>query len=413
MYHSNGEQPGGPLNNPIASPNLPVCWSQFNNGAAGSNSEFYALGAGVYAEEDNINIREEAALRLFTNNYTYPSGSSSTAYIFGIQPTEVLQNGGENHSLYIPKSVDITATNASTEEDVYLEVRIFNSCIMRGTSYNSVSYSEVEYDTQGDHLAHNPEILRKVIKGNGFIDFDEYLFGIQNSTLFNRSERLTAKNKQAITGITNADPAVVTVGTNIWYGNTRHLFLDKQAILVENISPGDVATALNNNTYYLSLTGGSTTLLYTSSADIDDDRKPREANLTFSSGSLVSVGETLTFTGAGTATVTAFSNNTASLEGRTNAALDTGLAGGTVWSGSSGANGTITSITQQSSTYPLDYETTLNAVDGSGWGSPAVDGNFEGIPPVSPNWVFMARPLSAKGFDIETRWNLSYKERTQ
>lgn len=413
MYHANGEQAAGPINNPIGSPNLPICWSQFNNGAAGSNSEFYALGAGVYAEEDNVDIREESNLKLYTQSYTYSSGSSSTAYIFGVQPTAVLQSGGENHSLYIPKSIDVTATNASTEEDVYLEVRIFNSCIMRGTSYSKMSYAEAEYDRNGDHLAHNPEILRKVIKGNGFIDFDEYLSGVQYGTQYNRSERTSAKNSQAITGVTNANPAVVTVGTNIWYGNSRHLFLDKQAILVENISPGDVATALNGNTYYLALTGGSTTLLYSSSADIDDDRKPREANLTFASGSSVSVGETLTFTGAGTATVTAFSSNTASLEGRTNAALDTGLAGGTVWSGSSGANGTITSIAQQSSTYPLDYETTLNAVDGSGWGSPAVDGNFEGTPPAQPNWVFMARPLSAKGFDINTRWNLSFKERTQ
>jgi len=414
MYHHNGLStfPTPAINNSISTAARPICWSMKNTGSPGSSSEYYALGGAVYYEGDT-DLSEEGSTKLYATNVTIPSGSGGTYYAFSLRPTQNLLSGASNQSIYKPKQLDVEAFNANDESDVKVEVRIFQACQVRGENFVRQTYSEVEVDKSGDHVGHGPELFRKHFTGDATIKFDEIISGVQYGTIRNNSEQTTARNTQPLTAITNADPAVVTVGTNPLFGTARHFFADKQAVVVQGVTATDAAAALNANTFYLSYVDSNETRLYTSVSDLDDDRKPRIANLTFASGSSVAVGETITFTGAGTAVVTAFSSNTASLENRTNAALDTGLAGGTVWSGSAGANGTITSITQQSATYPLDYETSLLAVDGSGWSAPATDGEFFGTPPSQPAWVFMIRPFSAKAFDIETRWALNWRERTQ
>ena len=414
MFHHNGLSPfpTPTINNPLASAARPICWSMKNTGSPGAGSEFYALGGAVYYE-GSADLSQEGSTKLYATNVTIPSGSGGTYYCFALRPTKNLLSGAQNHSVYTPKELDVEAFSSVDESDVKVEVRVFQACQVRGENFVRQTFSETEVDKDGDHVGHGPEIFRKHFTGDATINFSNVISGIQYGTIRNNSEADDAKNKQPLTAITNADPAVATVGANPLFGTARHYFADKQAITVQNVTATDAAAALNGNTYYLSYVDSNETKLYTSTSDIDDDRKPREANLTFASGSSVAVGETITFTGAGTAVVTAFSSNTASLENRTNAALDTGLAGGTVWSGSSGANGTITGITQQTATYPLDYETSLLAVDGSGWSAPATDGEFFGTPPSQPAWVFMIRPFSAKAFDIETRWSLNWRERTQ
>lgn len=415
MYHHNGLSPAATasINNPLSSPNRPICWSMKNTGTPGSTSEFYALGAGIFYE-GGTELRNESPLRGYSNNnVTVPSGSGGTYYAFALRPTLNLTSGGENHSIYTPKTLEIAAYNATTEEDVNMELRVFNNCTLRGENYNKVSYSEVEVDTNGDHLAHNPEILRIAFKGRLQFDWDEVFDGIQYGTIKNNSEATTAKGTQALSGVTNVNPAVATVAANSnpKFGNSRHFFLDKQAVVIRNITATDAGTALNNNTYYLALTSGDDTLLYNNTADIDDDRKVRQVGL--SSTASVAVGDQIWFTGYGTGSISSISNNTASLEGRLSASVDTGIAGGTAFNTTSGGSGTISSVFTQSSTYPLDYETTLNAIDGSSWGAPATDGEFFGTPPAQPPYVFMIRPFSAKAFDIRTRWDIRYHERTQ
>jgi hypothetical protein len=124
------------------------------------------------------------------------------------------------------------------------------------------------------------------------------------------------------------------------------------------------------------------------------------------------VGDTITVSGAGTAVITAIDGLVASVEGRTDAALDVGLAS-SAFTTTSGGSGNVTSITLQTATFPRDYETTLGAVDGSGWAGAAADGDIEGTPPSRSAWTFMIGHFVAPTTDSKVNVALSWKERIQ
>lgn len=417
MYMHNGLQTGvsESINNPLSSPNRPICWSMKNVGTPGSTSELYALGAGVYYEGDNT-IRDESPIKGYSNsNITIPSGSGGTYYAFSARPTLNLTSGNPNQSIYTPKTLDIAAYNATNEDDVNMELRVFNSCVLRGENYEKINYTELEVDTDGDHLAHNPEVVRIPFKGRLNFDWDEIFSGIQYGTIRNNSEASTAQGSQLLASITNTNPTVATVATNSnpLFGNNRHFFNDRGIITIQDVTATDVSASLNNNEYYLALTSGDDALLYTTTSSLDDDRVVRQTIL--STTSSVSIGDQIWFTGYGTASILDLSNNTASLQSRLSSSVDIAILGGTSFDTTSGGSGTVgaAGLFTQSSSYPKDYTTTLGAVDGSGWGAAATDGKFRGTPPAQPPYVFMIRPFSAKAFDIDTRWDLRYHERTQ
>lgn len=419
MYQSNGfDGPMTQYTNPLSNPARPMCWAMTNSQTVGTSPEFYALGGAVYSDIDTFDLG--VSRRYDTTSPYIPSGSTSTRYAFTLRPSLFLTNGDYNRSYYLPSRLQVAAYNPADDSDVKAEIRIFAGCVLRGENYRSLvsDGSNVEIDDDGDHLAHQIEIGRYQIKGEGVYPLGDLVSSIADGAIKNNSEAGRAIAYQPINSITNANPAQVNVGTNPQNGLQRWVYLDKQQLHVENVD-GDAGSTLNGNSYYISFVDGNDGWLYNSTADIDEDRKLRTAYVT-STGSL-SVGDSLTFVGYGSASVQSLTYNSSTgtgsiaLEGRSSSSLDVGLvAAGTHVSSSTVGVGTVLYLTSGSTTsYPKDYETSLNAIDGSGWSAAATTGQFTGSLPAYNSWTFMIRPYTAKAFDISTRWNMSWREVTQ
>ena len=414
------------LHNAISNPNRPICWStkciSASPGYVGTKS-MYAYGAGVWVES-SVNVLEEGTLHLTKQSYTIPATSTSTNYVFSARPVEQI-DGLENHSLYIPKTLEVSSWDSTDDTiDVRTELRVFAPCVLRGVNYAKEQYSNVEIDTDGDHLSHGPEILSKIFKGTGKIDFNEIFTTLQTGAISVNAETTTSVRSQAITQVIGNNDASgigtlrarITIGNNPYTGAIRHYFADRQVITVSGLSETG-PNSLNGNPYYLSLISGDDAILYANLADLDDDRVVRE--ITVSDATSIVVGDTITVVGAGEAVVTDINGLVISVEGRTNAALDVGLTGAAFTTSPGGGSGTVTSVAEQTAAYPKDYKTILQAVDGTGWatlteGTSATNiGLITGLPPTTIPWTFMIRTLSSKANPISTRFNLLFKERIQ
>lgn len=398
------------LHNAISNPNRPICWATkcLDGTQYTGTLDFYAYGAGVFLESDT-NVIEEGELKLYDHSHTVAAADVETKYVFSARPVENI-DGIENHSLYLPKFLQFSAYDSvAPATDRRMEVRGYAQCILRGESYSQEIYTTVEIDDQADHLAHGQQIFEAVIKGDGEVDLSRYFSTLQNGTLKVNAETTTSVRRQPITSITNANPAVLSVGANPVTGQNRHFFNDRNEVDIKDVTATG-PNALNNTAVYLALTGGSTAVLYANLADLDDNRIVRE--LTLDSTTNVVVGDTIVVNGAGTAVITALDGSVVSVEGRTDALLDVGLAV-SAFTTTSGGVGNVTSVALQSAAYPKDYETVLNAVDGSGWASPASDGDVEGLPPSRTAWTFMVKHLAVENSDTATKWALNWKERIQ
>lgn len=396
--------------NAVSNPNRPICWAlKCLDGTQYTGNKFmYAYGAAVYTESE-ADIMEEGALKLYDRSHTLDGALTGAKYVFSARPVEQI-NGLENHSLYLPKKLQLTAFDAaSAETDRRVEVRAYGRCILRGENYNQETYTTVEFDKDAEHLAHGEQILEATIKGDGEIDLTKFFNTIQEGTLKVNAETTTSVRKQPISSITAANPAVLNLGTNPITGQNRHLFDDRNDVMIKGVSQTG-PNALNNTTVYLAFTGGNSAILYTSLAALDNDRVVRE--LTLDSTTNVVVGDTITVNGAGTAVITALNASVASVEGRTDALLDVGLASSS-FTTTSGGSGNVTSVALQTATFPRDYETTLGAVDGSGWAGAAADGDIEGTPPSRSAWTFMVGHFVAPTTDTKLNIALNWKERIQ
>jgi hypothetical protein len=396
--------------NAVSNPNRPICWALKCIDGVGYTGDqwLYAYGGAVYTES-TADIMEEGSLKLYDRSHTLDGNLTGAKYVFSARPLEQI-NGLENHSLYLPKQLQVSAFDAtSAETDRRVEVRAYGRCILRGEQYSQESYTTVEFDTQAEHLAHGQQILEATIKGDGEIDLSKLFNTIQEGTLKVNAETTTSVRKQPISSITAANPAVLNLGVNPITNQNRHLFDDRNQVTIKDVSQSG-PNALNDTTVYLAFSGGNSAILYANLADLDDDRVVRE--LTLDSATNVVVGDTITVSGAGTAVITAIDGLVASVEGRTDAALDVGLAS-SAFTTTSGGSGNVTSITLQTATFPRDYETTLGAVDGSGWAGAAADGDIEGTPPSRSAWTFMIGHFVAPTTDSKVNVALSWKERIQ
>lgn len=396
--------------NAVSNPNRPICWALKCIDGAGYTGDqwLYAYGGSVYTES-NSNIMEEGSIKLYDRSHTLDGNLTGVKYVFSARPLEQI-NGLENHSLYLPKQLQVSAFDAaSAETDRRVEVRAYGRCILRGEQYSQESYTTVEFDTNAEHLAHGQQILEATIKGDGEIDLSRLFNTIQEGTLKVNAETTTSVRKQSISSITAANPAVLNLGANPITNQNRHLFDDRNQVTIKDVSQSG-PNALNDTAVYLAFTGGNSAILYANLANLDDDRVVRE--LTLDSATNVVIGDTITVSGAGTAVITAIDGLILSVEGRTDAALDVGLAS-SAFTTTSGGSGNVTSVALQTATFPRDYETILGAVDGSGWAGAAADGDIEGTPPSRAAWTFMIGHFVAPTTDSKVNVALSWKERIQ
>ena len=462
MNHANGfDGLALEAHNPLGNPNRPLCWAIANRGAAGTpdgtNSDLFAYGGAVYLESDADPLEEAVPRRYSNTNVTILSGSTSTTYGFTLSPQLTLpeaqgavSNGFtlstgqlENHSIYKPELLQVSAYNATDDTvDVKAEIRVFSKCIMRGLNYSPISFTSVEADDDGDHVAHGPELARFTIDGQGEFNFDNIFTTLQNGSVTNGADQSFARNDQLLSTFSaSADPegtgverVVVKVKDHPIYGPNSdiHFFDDKNQVnfrdptnvsdptILAGFSSTGSLKRIDGDWYYLSLIDRDEAWLYTSTADIDNDRTARILSVD-TTGSAV-VGEKIYVVPEMTASILELGTGTIRVEGRSTASLDNTL-GATTWTSAGDAvGGNVTSCTTGSATsYPLDYKTSLLALSQADAGF-TISGGAAGIAdqnvlhgPPSPKaaWTFMVRVLTAKAYDVRTRWNMTWKERIQ
>jgi hypothetical protein len=123
--------------NSISNPNRPICWAiKCTDGAQYTGDKFmYAYGASVYTES-TADIMEEGALKLYDRSHTLDGNLTGAKYVFSARPVEQI-NGLENHSLYLPKQLQVSAfdsTNAETDRRV--EVNLARRKLQSGNLHN-------------------------------------------------------------------------------------------------------------------------------------------------------------------------------------------------------------------------------------------------------------------------------------
>lgn len=362
MYHHNGIGIGTQFTHPVSNPSRPACWAMANYGTSGSSSEFFAYGAGIFSEAvtDPLKSSQQISIDVQTKMWGAPetqpywrtkqtrggssssfpsllksgthSSASSTQYSMSLSPRQFLfkpdgTEGDENHSVYQPLLFDLSNYKISNGDADLAEIRAFYGCIMRGFEFrdNTPSTPTVQYDLDGDHLAHIVEIGRFVIDGKGSFDFTRISDNFQYGTVRNLSDQAFSRDLQPLTGFTSTDDryvtgnnrVVVAVGPNPVFGSSVHYFADKQPIVLREVDGDqDVATVLGttytgltaggsgyasadkqtnpNDWYYLSYIDRNEGWLYHSQADIDDDRLTRV--LTVDDCSSLDLGQKLTVT---------------------------------------------------------------------------------------------------------------------
>ena len=344
MNHHNGIGVGTQNSQPISNPSRPVCFAQANFGASSpSGSEFYAFGAGIFVEgvTDPLKTAQQVSIDYQSKMFGSPefkpywrtkqtrNGSSSsfpsllktgsyssqrsTQYAYSLSPKQFLLNpdgteGDENHTVYQPLIFQLNAHDYATNNKEVAEIRAFYGCVIRGVEYkdNLPSTPTVQYEGDGDHLAHIVEIGRFVIDGVGEFNFTELSDNFQYGTVRNTSDQDLARQLQPLTEFISTDDKYSTgvsrtrikVGPHPVYGINRHSFSDTQPVVIREVDGDqDVATVLGTtytgktaggsgyassdkvdnpaDWHFLSYVTSSEAWLYNSQADIADDRLTR------------------------------------------------------------------------------------------------------------------------------------------
>ena len=347
-----------------------------------------------------------------------------------------------------------------------IEVRVMANCNIRGAFDQNVggnTQSTVTYDLHGEMLNDGYEFSRFIIDKAHQHDFDRLHDHLQYGAATNTSDQGLSRITQKISASGNIDTystgtekVVIRIDnlSNKKTATTSFMYEDRAAVVFTqedgaawtNASPASLDhsqySSLSNDTTevtlnYLSLMNSSDAWLYTSLANIDDDRSVRA--VTVSSLTNIVVGDTFTV-GTGQAYVKKLSvvNGTTyvALEGR-NANFDTAFINGAVFSTTSTGGGTLT-INPITSTnriggtgdfagwtelndrdsFDLDYKTSLLAIDSSSWTAPAAVIASDliainGTPRIRVAWSFTVRHLEVEDTDTNIRMSMSWKEITQ
>lgn len=388
-----------------------------------------------------------------TVNGRFTVSSITSPTIFVCNSTGLSDTTNETGELVGPKDGDVDSR--------MVEIRLFQKCIMRGTSFEKINYTTVEKDEYGHHLAHGPEFSRFVVDGRYTHEFFQYFNKMQNGSVRNASDQSFARSFQSLVSLVGDDDRYSTgvqrvraqVGPHPVFGTTLHYFDDKGKVIIRRFERDGVNSKVFDNTnytgikitegdfHYLSFIDRDEAWLYNSEADIDDDRSVRV--VTVSSTTNILAGDTFTV-GTGQAFVKGIAtiNGTEYVyfEGR-NANFDTAFVNTASFTTTSGGSGTLTidpltssdriggtgdfsgwDLGDERTTFDLDYKTSLLAIDSSAWlvsnhdivveSSPEVIGLY-GPDAFQPAWTFMARNLEPHKTDTTLRLNMSWKERVQ
>lgn len=430
---------------------LPICWAAVASGSPVSTKEIFAYGAGIFGEQPTSFFEEAPVRNYFGSGYSITGSSTSTQYQFTLSPELTYRYAPsiENHTLYEPRKLLVDARNNNDGSSALVEVRVFQKCLMRDLHYEDISYTSVQVDTVGDHLAHGPEMARFTVDGESEFEFFDLISGIQNGVVSNANEQSISRRSQSLSLITGTfdkygtgiDRVKVTVGNHPIYGtdvSPIHFFDDKGQVVFRGTDGSTTlsgfagATNLStseSNWYYLSLIDRDEAWLYLSSSQIDDDRAVRV--MTVDNVTSVTASEVITLGTGETAFVKAIDagNLYISVEGRSSSSFDNGYTG--TWSTTSGGSGNVTqidgydervaadptwTIQDEREAWGADFKTTLQAVDSSGWANPSDSSTTNvlfGIPPARAAWTFMVRHMYTKATDTDLRWRMFWKELKQ
>ena len=487
--------------NGLRNPNRPMCWAQATQGTnPGSVSEFWALGGSVWSEAESDPLvtaqqyseqvtrkvwaepQKQPFWKTYYSNGTTPaiaaansafSSQTSTQYLFSISPKQLYTGSTrENHSVYQPLTFYVSSYDVTTGSARPVELRVFAKCIMRGVDWSSggVSAPTVDVDDSGDHLAHGPEIARFIVDGDKEISFSSSTNAFQYNTVRNLSDQPFSRDFQSIAELdTDADKYTlgydrvkIKIGAHPLFGSSIHYFDDRQPVVISNGTGGfnfagifagsntlktsapsgyasvDYITSGNETLwYYLSLIDRDEAWLYSSQADIDDDRTIRK--LTVSAVGTTALGDTLTMTSGsqnGATGIVAKIVGTTEIwiiardeGGPGSSSIDVGTTGNfdTTTGGAGVGNVSVVAL---DTGVTRDYWTSLLALKSSDLGftvdeiltSPNLA--LYGNPPPRQAWTFMARNLTNTVPDddgdagpalnnVNVRTTVVWRERTQ
>lgn len=391
-----------------------------------------------------------------TANGRFTVGTVTSPTVFVCNNTGLPDTTNETGELVGPKDGDT--------DNRMVEVRLFQKCVLRGTSYNDINFTTVEEDDYADHLAHGPEFARFVVDGRYTYDFSDHFNRIQNGTVRNASDQSFARIFQTLTQLVGDDDSYSTgvqrvrakVGPHPIFGTTVHYFDDKGKVIIRRAErDGTNSKDFDNTDYstikvtegdwhYLSFIDKDEAWLYNSEADIDDDRSVRLYDMGAVNPTTIAVGDVITQgSGGPRAEVTQIYQKASkyfiAVKGRGLSWSDAFT--GNLYEGGVDSGFTVAGITKSSdrigqtsgdwagwdedderTTFDLDYETSLLATDSSAWttsthdivveSNPIVIG-FYGPDNFQPAWTFMARSLEPHKTDTTIRMNMSWKEKVQ
>ena len=327
--------------------------------------------------------------------------------------TWITTSGAEQGELVGPKDNDT--------DDRVAEIELYVRSVVRGISYEPITFTQVEKDHYGDYLADGLPIAKFVVNSKETYDFNDKYNRIQQGTVRNNSDQSFARSSQSLTSLlgdtddysTGVNRVKATIGVSPLLGVVQHFFDDKGKVITRLTNrDGTKAKIFDNSNYstikntegdwmYLSLLSATEAWLYNSEADIDDDRSVRVLQLDADPTGNIAVGNSISIgsnTGPTATVKNIYQHNGGTwylgVEARGNDNL-----GGTTWSTATdaltnqdifitgGADTTINSVAitlssdriggtgdfsgwtedNERTTFDLDYKTSLLAIDSSLW----------------------------------------------
>jgi hypothetical protein len=241
---------------------LPVCFSQKNTGGTASTSEMRSWCQAVYTETtfnkgtlgapNNASVNSTITGSLPVDTYTY---------VGTLTPTEFINPGQYNRTLYFPTSMDFTAWDTTTGDDVIMETEVYVNPVLSGLNFENTEYqSTVQIDNSATFYGGAYSAVKTYFKGSKVLDLTPLYTNITNGTFKNYSEQGGQKVAD-IQDITQNVSASLTINTTKY---PQHIHREGNALTISSITSG--MTEANGDIVYPQMTGTASMDLFTDEA---------------------------------------------------------------------------------------------------------------------------------------------------
>lgn len=241
---------------------LPVCFSQKNTSGTSGTSTMRSWCQAVYTESDfNVNNLGEPQNSSVNSTITGSLPVDTYTYIGTLSPKEFINAGQYNRTLYFPTSMELTAWDTTTGDDVIMEAEVYANPVLSGINFEETEYqSTVQIDNSATFYGGAYSALKTYFKGTRTLDLTQIYTNLYNGSFKNYAEE-GGQKVCTIANITQDVSASLLINTA---NHPQHNHREGNGITITGITSG--MTEANGDVVYPKMTGTASMDLFTDEA---------------------------------------------------------------------------------------------------------------------------------------------------